>query len=288
MEQWVLDYQENINTTIDQFFQEHYSGSPGHNEEVLREATLYAMKYGEHSRIHTILSMVAYEEFLGIPAESVTNILFGIELIHTGLSLHADASGVKNIYIDEWLPTIKKYGAPLSIIIGDILVELGIERLSQSGNIQIVREALSSNGDTGYLRGMARDILTDHAMISEREYLVMYDEKLARNIISSFIIGSMLAGDTSQLLKDQFRQFGTFLARIYQVGHDLYVHKQAEKNPWTLINRERGVVDFLGYEKAKALYEELYVELMKMTEWFQNTKFQDLIVIFRERQVHDL
>ena len=101
MEQWVLDYQENINTTIDQFFQEHYSGSPGHNEEVLREATLYAMKYGEHSRIHTILSMVAYEEFLGIPAESVTNILFGIELIHTGLSLHADASGVKNIYIDE-------------------------------------------------------------------------------------------------------------------------------------------------------------------------------------------
>ena len=78
---------------------------------------------------------------------------------------------------------------------------------------------------------MARDILTDHAMISEREYLVMYDEKLARNIISSFIIGSMLAGDTSQLLKDQFRQFGTFLARIYQVGHDLYVHKQVEKNP---------------------------------------------------------
>lgn len=64
MEQWVLDYQKNINTTIEQFFQEHYSNKTGHNEEVLREATLYAMQYGENSRIHTILAMVAYEEFL--------------------------------------------------------------------------------------------------------------------------------------------------------------------------------------------------------------------------------
>lgn len=92
-----------------------------------------------------------------------------------------------------------------------------MERLSQSGNMQIMRELLSSSGDTGFLRGVARDILTDHAVISEKEYLTMYDEKLSRSIIAAFLIGSMLAGDTSQLLKDQFRQFGTFLARIYQV-----------------------------------------------------------------------
>lgn len=288
MEQWVLDYQKNINTTIEQFFQEHYSNKTGHNEEVLREATLYAMQYGENSRIHTILAMVAYEEFLWITAESVTNILFGIDLIHTGLALHADASGVRNIFANDGLPALRKYGVQLCIIVGDILLELGIEKLSLSGNLHIVREALSSTGDAGYLRGIARDILTDHAMISEKEYLIMYDEKLARNIISSLLIGSMLAWDASQLLKDQFRQFGTFLARIYQVGYDIYIQDQSQKVPWSPLNRERWVVDFLGYEKAKALYEELYIELMKMTEGFQSPKFKDLVIMFRDRAIHDL
>jgi hypothetical protein len=67
----------------------------------------------------------------------------------------------------------------------------------------------------------------------------MYDEKLARGIISSFLIGSMLAGDTSQLLKDQFRQFGTFLARIYQVGHDIELHELAKTSSEAEVNRER-------------------------------------------------
>lgn len=288
MEQWVLDYQQHINSTIDQFFAEHYTGTPGHNEEVLREAVVYAMTNGEHSRIHTLLAMVAYEEFLGITADSVVNILFGIELIHTWLALHSDATGVHNIYLSVGLPTVKKYGTALSVVVGDILLELGIDRLSQSGNMQIVREALTSTGDGGYLRGIARDILTDHTLISEKEYLVMYDEKIARGIVSSFLIGSMLAGDTTQLLKDQFRQFGTFLARIYQVGHDIALHEKVQENPNSEVNRERGVVDFVGYEKAKTLYEELYMELMKMTGGFQNPKFQDIITIFKERTISDI
>lgn len=68
------------------------------------------MSYGENSRIYTILAMVAYEEFLGITADSVAHILIGIELMHTGLTIHSDTTGARNIYIDDGLPTIKKYG----------------------------------------------------------------------------------------------------------------------------------------------------------------------------------
>jgi hypothetical protein len=42
--------------------------------------------------------MVAYEEFLGITADSVIGVLCGIEFIHAGLALHSDATGVHNIY----------------------------------------------------------------------------------------------------------------------------------------------------------------------------------------------
>jgi len=38
--------------------------------------------------------------------------------------LHADAAGVRNVYIVDGLPTVKKYGTALSIIVGDILIEL--------------------------------------------------------------------------------------------------------------------------------------------------------------------
>jgi geranylgeranyl pyrophosphate synthase len=117
MDQWAVEYQHNINTTISVFLQEHYAGSLGNNEATLHEAVEYAMSYGESSRIHTILAMVAYEEFLGITAESVVNILIGIEFIHTGLMLHEDAAGVHNTYIQQGLPTIKKYGESLSIIV---------------------------------------------------------------------------------------------------------------------------------------------------------------------------
>lgn len=288
MEQWALEYQQNINTALRQFFAEHYSGQVWHNEELLREAVLYTIMHEENSRIHTIIAMVAYEEFLWITAESAINTLIGIDFLHIGLLLHTDTAAVRNIYTLGGLQTVRKYGASLAIVVGDILIELWIERLSQSGNMDVVRESLSSTGDSGYLRWVARDILTDHSTISEREYLIMYDEKLARSIISSFLIGSMLAWDTSQLLKDQYRQFWTFLARIYQVGYDISVHEQFLENKSTEISRERGVVDFLWYEKAKGLYDELYIELMKMTAAFQNSKFKDLVTLFRDRTIHDI
>ncbi len=92
MDQWAVEYQHNINTAIASFFTEHYAGNSGHNEAVLHEAVIYAMGFGEASRIHTILAMVAYEEFLGITAESVVDTLIGIEFVHTALLLHEDAA----------------------------------------------------------------------------------------------------------------------------------------------------------------------------------------------------
>ena len=70
---------------------------------------LYTVMHEENSRIHTILAMIAYEEFLGITAESVINTLIGIDFFHIGLLLHADAAGVRNVYIIDGLPTVKKY-----------------------------------------------------------------------------------------------------------------------------------------------------------------------------------
>lgn len=288
MEQWVIDYQKNINTALSEFFDVHYSWEVWHNEKILREAVMYTVMHADNSRIHAIVAMIAYEEFLWITAESSLPIIIGIDFLHIWLMLHADTVSVRNTYNMDASPTIKKYGISLSIVVWDILIALGIERLSESGNIQVIQEAVRSIGDSGYLRGIARDILTDHSVISQKEYLIMYDEKLARNIISAFIVWSLIAWDSSQLLRDQYKQFGTFLARIYQVGHDISLHEHFLENKSSELNRERGVVDFLWYERAKGLSEELYIELLRMTTVFQNPKFKDIITIFKEWWLQDI
>ena len=68
-------------------------------------------------------------------------------------------------------------------------------------------------------------MLTDHDVISENEYITMYDEELARFVVASLLVGAYMAGDSPDLLRDQFRQFGTFLARAYQVETDIALYE---------------------------------------------------------------
>ena len=56
----------------------------------------------------------------------------------------------------------------------------------------------------------------------------MYDEELARFLVASLLVGAYMAGDSPDLLRDQFRQFGTFLARLYQVGTDLSLYEKGK------------------------------------------------------------
>ena len=280
---WIDTYKQSIDSTIDRFFREHYHANATENEKTLQEAVLYAVHFGNPSRIHGILSMVAYEEVLGLTADPILPVLIGLEFIHTSYLLHGDVAWIHNIYHFGENSPLQKYGTPMMVIVGDILMELGMECLTHGNNMKIIREVLSSTWDVGVMRGIARDMLTDRETISEGEYITMYDEELARFIVASLLVWAYMAGDSPDLLRDQFRQFGTFLARLYQVGMDLSLYEKGKNGQW-IISRDRWVVDFLGYDKTKDLYENLNLELMKMTTNFQNSKFHDIVDFFRERK----
>ena len=76
----------------------------------------------------------------------------------------------------------------MMVIVGDILMDLGMECLTHGNNMKIIREVLTSTGDAGVMRGITRDMLTDHESISEGEYITMYDEELARFVVSSLLV----------------------------------------------------------------------------------------------------
>jgi geranylgeranyl diphosphate synthase type II len=283
---WIEEYQWDINAAIDHFFQEHYHENVTPNEKIFQEAVLYAVQFALPTRIHPILSMVVYEEILGLTAaNSVISVLIGIEFIHIGLSLHTDAVGITDHYWDQEMPLIKKYGESMTILVGDALIQLGTDCLSHSGKISIIQEVMQAIGDVWAIRGYSRDILSDHSVITEAEYIAMYDEEISRLVSASLIIGAMFAGDVQQSTIDQLRQFWTFLARLYQVRLDVAEYERWRNSPDASFSRERWVVDFLGYEKATGLVATLQFELMKMTANFQNPKFKDIVDFFANQKM---
>ncbi len=146
---WIEEYKDYINTAINHFFHEHYYEDVTPNEKIFQEAVLYAVNFAEPTRIHPILTMVAYEEILGLTAaNSVISILIGIEFVHIGLTLHADAIDITNHYLETDIPLIKKYGESMAILVGDALIELGTDCLSHSGKINIIQEMMQAIGDT--------------------------------------------------------------------------------------------------------------------------------------------
>ena len=52
-----------------------------------------------------------------------------------------------------------------------------------------------------------------------------------------------------------------------------------------MFHHDHDVIDFLGIEKARALFENLEFELLKMTVNFQSSKFADLVPIFIKGEI---
>jgi geranylgeranyl pyrophosphate synthase len=281
--EWLEKYKEDINSAIESFFSEHYFRENITDEEKqLQEGVMYALNYDNPPRIHPILAMVVYEEILGLMADTALPVFIGLEFIHIGLKLHGDALGLRAKRAPEWkTPFLEKYGMPMTILVGDALISMGIECLTKGWKMNLVEEVLHAIGDSGVVRGMTRDVLTDHSSITEAEYIALHDEETSRLLSSSFVIGAYFASAAPEILIDQLRRYSVFLGRIYQVKKDILAYEARWKGPHSNLD----VIDFLGIEKAHALFENLEFELLKMTRNFQSPKFADLIPIFVEGKI---
>ena len=173
----------------------------------------------------------------------------------------------------------------MTILVWDALVSMWMECLTRGGKMNLVEEVLRAIDDSGMVRWMTRDILIDHANITEAEYIALHDEETSRLIASSFIIGAYFASAAPAILIDQLRRYAVYLWRIYQVNKDI-LEFESRKGGDSEQGKQKNVIDFLCIEKAKALYENLEFELLKMTQDFQSSKFSDLIQVFISGKIH--
>ncbi len=108
----------------------------------------------------------------------------------------------------------------MAVLVGDTLQTTGIELLSETGDIRVVREITRAMGDLGVVRGQVRDTFLRHDALTLEELLRIHDEKTGVFIAASLVIGGYLAQASAEII-NQLRAFGMLLGRAFQIRDDI-------------------------------------------------------------------
>lgn len=164
---------------------------------------------------------MTYEFLSGKASDIILSSAIGIELIHAYTLVHDDLPCMDNDTLRRGKPTVwKKYGETMAILVGDTLQTTGIELLSETGDIRVVREITRSMGDLGVVRGQVRDTFLRHDTLALEELLRIHDEKTGVFIAASLVIGGYLAKASEEII-DKLRSFGMLLGRAFQIRDDI-------------------------------------------------------------------
>lgn len=276
---WLPHYQGRIEQSIHLFFETRYGTSDG-VEKKFEEALRYAVE-GGGKRLRTVLTLLAYEFLSGQDSESITKNVIGIELIHAYTLVHDDLPCMDNDILRRGKPTVwKEYGETMAVLVGDTLQTTGIEILSETNDIRIVREITRAMGDLGVVRGQVRDTFLRQDSLTLSELLRIHDEKTGVFIAASLVIGGYLAQVSEEKIA-QLRAFGMLLGRAFQVRDDILDY---EGNP-DIVGKEtgkdvalgKGIVALVGIEKSKAILSDLENDMQPFLDIFSDEKFHDVV-----------
>lgn len=278
---WYPLYREKVDLALADFFSERYTQIASDSENRFQEAMQYTSNL-RWKRVRPILAMIMYEEIIGLPADVILPYIIGIEFLHGSFLVHDDLHALDNDEFRSGEPSLwKKYDETTAILVWDALQSIGIECLSRGKNMMVVTEAVQAVGDMGMIRGQIRDMFADQSKMNQRDIIRLQDEKTAKLISASLIIGWLLAGMHDSASIERLRWFWVLLGRAFQVRDDIIdfewfdaplgkIHKKDIAN-------HRGMVAFMGIEKTKDLLQELEFALLEIANTFQTSKFSDMV-----------
>lgn len=282
---WIVTYQHEINTIIDEFFLGRY-GKTDWIEAEFESALRYAVQWWG-KRIRPILALIAYEYFCKkipwkseISRENVLRSIIGIEFIHCFTLVHDDLPCMDNDELRRWKPTVwKVYGETMAVLVWDTLQTVGFECLARSGNARAVLEIAEALGDLGVARGQVRDTLSHQRDISVDELLRLHDEKTGIFIAHALVSWALLwwASENDILL---FRKFGMLLGRAFQIQDDILDYEWdielVGKKIWKDVELWKWVVSKIGIDKSKELLKNIEDELYSFIQLMGDERLLDI------------
>lgn len=225
IQDWYDTYRIKVDSAITDYFSKRYNTLTTPVEAEFQDAIQYAVD-GQGKRIRVILSMIIYEELMGLPSDVILEYLIGIEFIHAYSLVHDDLPSLDNDELRRGRPTVwKKYDEATAILVGDALQTMGIECLAEAKNPQVILEITKAIGDMGMVRGQIRDIKQSISTLDQKEMIRLHDEKTGRLFTAAFLIGAAMAGIEDTQTIEQLKWFGLLLGRAFQVRDDILDHE---------------------------------------------------------------
>lgn len=192
---------------------------------LLKEAIEYALFPGG-KRLRPILCLISCEAVSG-GFQKALDIAVALEFIHTYSLVHDDIMDLDEERRGK--PSVyKKYGIPLAIIVGDGLLTLAFEILSQDAKIShMVAKAI---GIEGMVLGQAMDIEMRNAKGKMQNIIDKINiNKTGRLFSVSCVAGGIIGGATADEIS-KLKEFGINFGICFQLKDDLVDNKISKED----------------------------------------------------------
>ena len=228
--------------------EEHFNVLAKHNDALFKDLCDFLL--GKSKRIRSIISLLYLKANNVNIDKNITDLLFSVELIHNASLLHDDV--IDNSPLRRNAQTLfDKYGSKLSVISGDYILSIAVEKLLQLKNESILNLFLNtvkkmSEAEIDQFFSRNHDIILEN-------YLGIVRGKTSSLFSASTKSTAMISG----IDVDIAGQFGEKFGILFQINNDLD-YSSAENDK---INGVKTAVDILGIEKTLALKDNYKEEL---------------------------
>lgn len=227
---------------------------------------------GKSKRIRSLICLLYLKANNIAIKKEITDLLFCVELIHNASLLHDDV--IDDAHLRRGAETLfDRYGAKISVISGDYLLAIAVEKLLGISNQQVLDSFLKA------VKKMTEAEITQFFLRNSNIKLEKYLDVICGKTSSLFSACIKSAAILSDICSDNAEHFGKTFGILFQINNDLdSVSAENDKK-----NGVKTAVDILGIEKTLALKDNYKEELSKILVNIPDNKYkqgiEDLIKI---------
>ncbi|MDD3793989.1 MAG: polyprenyl synthetase family protein [Candidatus Gracilibacteria bacterium] len=296
---WYNEYKDLIEKSLDKYLVDYFDDEKNIGLDIIKEATLYAVKGGK--RIRSILALEFYFIFSKMDFEKINHksdiikFCIALELLHAYSLVHDDLPAMDN---DDFrrgeLTTWKKYGEANGILVGDLLNSLAFEILGEIGNSSLIKEFGKAVGLKGMIGGQVLDLYYENNFneLTLEKLLELHNKKTGK-LIEISVLGGLILGNKSRNPKEKFKKediekyldFGKKIGLAFQVKDDLLdVEGTLEETGKSVGGEKKGFVYFIGIEKTKKYLNDLIEDSFGIIKNLKSQKLEFLVGYIRDRK----
>lgn len=233
----------------------------------VKEAMLYSLCAGS-KRMRPRLLFAILQAY-GVNVDKGILCACGIEMIHTYSLIHDDLPCMDDDDLRRGRPTChKQFGEDIALLAGDGLLTHAFDMAAHataitSINLELVKEFVKASGVNGMILGQMLDLENEEKEAAFEMCAQIDTLKTGCLFALPLVCGCLIAEKNADLAV--WRSIGYKLGLAFQIQDDCLEITSSEEAMGKSLSDEKNqkatFVTLLGYDKAKAYYEQLFDEI---------------------------